>query len=206
MINRTNTTEAPTIAAMAGKPGPVRKPLQRISRLIRSSFILTTILFCLPARTACARPLQIEIVPRSPEQMSAFYEARGFPANMIDLLAETCYMTVRIKNTSQDVVWLDLSQWKFTAGEKPLHRYHRNEWLQRWQAMDVPLRFQSTFRWTLLPEILDYQPGEEEGGNIILVRTRLPVTLEATFPTGQHKQGKPYRLTLGNLRCAENTQ
>ena len=169
---------------------------------------IVTTLFCLQI-TACFAdkpPLEIELVPHSPEQMSAFYEARSFPKSMINLLDKTCYMTVRIKNTSQDVIWLDLSQWHFTTGDTPIHRFHRNEWLQRWKEMEIPLRFQSTFRWTLLPEVLDYQSGEEEGGNIILKRTDKPITLNATFPTGQNKQGKPYALILNNLRCAEDAQ
>jgi hypothetical protein len=175
-----------------------------------SRYLLTivTTLFCLQI-TACFAdnpPLEIELIPRSSEQMSAFYEARDFPKSMIDLLENTCYMTVRIKNTSQDVIWLDLSQWQFTTDKSPLHRFHRNEWLKRWQAIDALLRFQSTFRWTLLPEILDYQPGEEEGGNIILNRTDEAITLNATFPRGQDKQGKPYSLTLNDLRCAEDEQ
>ncbi|MEE9492593.1 MAG: hypothetical protein V3W04_04355 [Gammaproteobacteria bacterium] len=149
-------------------------------------------------------PLQIDIQPRTPEQMSAFYEARGFPQAMIDALETTCYMTVHIKNTSQDVLWLDLSLWRFTIGDISLKRFHRNEWLQRWKEMDIPLRFQSTFRWTLIPELLDYQPGEEEGGNIILKRTQEPITLHAVFPIGQDKQGKAHTVKIDNLRCAEN--
>ncbi len=176
--------------------------MNKFRTLIAMTIISLLITACFPDK----QPLEIEIVPRAPEQMSAFYEARGFPKIMVDQLATTCYMTVRIKNTSKDVLWLDLAQWHFTAGDAPLHRYHRKEWLQRWKTIDIPLRFQSTFRWTLLPEILDYQPGEEEGGNIILTRTDKPITLQATFPTQQNKQGKPYTLTLKDLRCAENEQ
>lgn len=171
----------------------------RVSVITIASLLMTA---CLTGK----QPLEIELVPRSAEQMSAFYEARGFPRRMIDLLAATCYMTVRIKNTSQDVIWLELAQWQFTSGGVSLHRFHRNEWLQRWQTINVPLRFQSTFRWTLLPESLDYQPGEEEGGNIILTRTDKPITLQARFPTAQDKQGEAYRLTIKDLHCAEDEQ
>ena len=150
--------------------------------------------------------LKVRLQPRSPEQMTAFYEARGFPVAMLKPLAKTCYITVGIRNNSDDTVWLDLSLWQFSAGDKPLHRYHRREWLQRWQTMGMPLRFQSTFRWTLIPELLDYQPGEEEGGNIILQRTNKPIHITAVFPTGQDKSGNPVKLTFDNIRCAEDIQ
>ncbi len=43
------------------------------------------------------------LVPRAPEQMAAFYEARGFPQNAIDLITDTCFVTVHIENKSQQV-------------------------------------------------------------------------------------------------------
>lgn len=49
---------------------------------------------------------------------------------------------------------------------------------------------QPTFRWTLLPENLDFQPDEREGGNIMLPRTRDPLL----------------RLKFDNLYCAEDPQ
>ncbi len=89
---------------------------------------------------------------------------------MIELLSRQCFITVRISNTGKDTLWLDLSRWRFIAHGKDIARYHRKHWLQQWQEMNIPLANQSTFRWTLLPEALGYQPDEAEGGNIILPR------------------------------------
>ncbi len=66
---------------------------------------------CLFSGSAClmARPaVDIEFMPSTPDQMSAFHEARGFPAEMIDLLSKQCFITVRIHNTGKEIVWLDL--------------------------------------------------------------------------------------------------
>ncbi len=158
----------------------------------------------LPAAAAGAAAVKLEFKPRTPEQMSAFYEARGFPDAMIKPLHEQCFITVRVTNTGDDVVWLDLGKWVFTANGKRIRRYHRNDWLEKWQQMGMPAAHRSTFRWTLLPETLDYQPGESEGGNIILPRVEGSIHLHTVFATGRDKKGPPLQLDFDNLTCAED--
>jgi hypothetical protein len=150
--------------------------------------------------------LAIRLSPRSPEQIAAFYEARGFPRNMIARLKQECFITVGISNKSANVLWLDLANWQFTSATKPLRRYHRNEWKPVWQALAVPMASQSTFRWTLLPESLDFRPHEREGGNIILPRVDTPITLTARFLTGSDKRGKPADITIEHIHCAQDRQ
>jgi hypothetical protein len=150
--------------------------------------------------------LDIEFKPRTPNQMGSFYEARGFPKAMLDVLKQQCYITVGIRNKSQQKIWLDLSSWNFSSADKPLKRETRDYWKQRWQEMGMPLNKQSTFRWTLIPETLDYLPGEEEGGNILLPFTKELISLQATFATGENKQGKTITITTDKLFCAEDAQ
>lgn len=171
-----------------------------------AALLLSTVLpvLALPASAADGAAIELQFKPRTPNQMSAFYEARGFPDEMIKPLHEQCFITVRVTNTGQQVAWLDLANWKFSANGKPLQRYHRNFWLEKWQRMDMPAAHRSTFRWTLIPELLDYQPGESEGGNIILPRVKGPIRLHAEFATGQDRNGPPVKLDYDNLECTED--
>ena len=150
--------------------------------------------------------LEIDFTPRTPNQMSSFYEARGFPKEMLDILKQQCFITVGILNTSKTKIWLDLNNWQFSTAGKPIIREHRDYWKQRWQELAVPLNKQSTFRWTLLPETLDYLPGEHEGGNIVLPFSNKPVSITATFASGENKQGKQITITTDKLFCAEDAQ
>ena len=150
--------------------------------------------------------LKIGFTPRSPQQMGSFYEARGFPKAMRDIIQKQCFITVGILNTSNKKIWLELSNWQFTSAGKPIIREHRDAWKKRWQEMDMPLSKQSTFRWTLIPETLDYLPGEHEGGNIVLPFTDNPISLTATFATGDNKQGETITITTDKLFCAENAK
>ena len=148
--------------------------------------------------------LTVRLTPRTPQQMAAFYEARGFGHAMIDVLSAQCFITVLIKNSSPDIVWLDLAQWTFDNTDGRLQRRHRDDWRKQWQALNVPLPHQSTFRWTLLPERLDFRPGEHEGGNIILPRAGKPMTIAARFDVGTDRSGKPILVEFNNVRCAED--
>ena len=150
--------------------------------------------------------VEIQFSPRSPEQLMSFYEARGFPAAMIDILKQQCFITVRIHNKSKEKVWHDLANWQFTHDGKPLKREHRNFWLDKWQSMNMPQASISTFRWTLLPETLDYLPDEQEGGNIILPRVKGSIAVKARFPAGDQKQGPVVSIDYHKLYCADNSE
>jgi len=150
--------------------------------------------------------MEVSFMPRTANQMGSFYEARGFPKAMRDVLKQQCFITVGIHNTSNKKIWLDMSNWEFAAGGKPIKREHRDYWKQRWQIMGVPLSKQSTFRWTLIPETLDYLPGEDEGGNILLPFSDKPISITATFATGENKQGEKIVITADKLFCAKDAE
>ncbi len=148
--------------------------------------------------------IQLELLPRSPEQISSFYEARGFPKEMLTVLSQQCFISVRLHNHRDELLWLELENWTFYNNGKPIHRKHRDEWIQFWKKMDMPMHNQATFRWTLLPEVLDFLPDEREGGNLILPRMAGNITLHATFATGENKQGKSIVIKYDKFSCAED--
>ncbi|HEB83101.1 MAG TPA: hypothetical protein ENJ11_09605 [Gammaproteobacteria bacterium] len=148
--------------------------------------------------------LHVEFTPRTPNQMMSFYEARGFPAEMRNLLEKQCFITVGITNTSNTRIWLDLSRWEFSINGKTVTPRPRDSWKERWQAMNIPLSKQSTFRWTLIPDTLDYLPGEREGGNLVLPFTPGYFSLTARFATGKDRQGKTITIKTDKLYCAED--
>ncbi len=150
--------------------------------------------------------LRVSMLPRTPEQIAAFYEARKFPVDMIERLKKECFVTVGIHNKTNDILWLELDNWTFSAAGKPVKRYHRNEWRSVWKSLAVPMASQSTFRWTLLPESLDFRPGEREGGNIILHRTNRAIRVNARFRTGADKSGKPVDIQVDELYCSGDAQ
>jgi hypothetical protein len=182
---------------------------RRITRLLLCFLILALPL----GSSQAARPdrqvyetgtLKLTVIPRTPQQMAAFYEGRGFPRKAIELTRTACFFTIGIHNKTQDILWLETANWQFQTVTGPLKRITRDEWKQRWQQLGLALPYQSTFRWTLLPAGLDFQPGEREGGNITLPRTDKPFSLRAAFATGKDKQGPRIEVEITDLRCAED--
>lgn len=150
--------------------------------------------------------LKIRLIARTPQQMAAFYEGRGFPPRMIELIASKCFITVGIRNKSADILWHELDRWRFTGTRGRIDRVQRAWWKAQWRAMNAPMPSQSTFRWTLLPERLDFRPDEAEGGNLVLPREKGPFTLEAYFLAGADRAGEAIRARLENLHCAEDSE
>jgi hypothetical protein len=147
--------------------------------------------------------LRLRLSPRSTEQMAGFFEARGFPAAMIQQLSGYCFFTVVIKNKMNKPLWLDLSEWEFLTDQQRLSRIPRSSWPSIWEALHIPLAAQATFRWTLLPESLQFYANESEGGNIILQKTDRPFVLRARFAVGA--KGDPLIATINGVRCAAAT-
>ena len=175
-------------------------------RLIR----FLVILFCMTPLLINATPqykdsnLSVRIKARTPHQMAAFYEARGFPQAMIEELNHVCFFTIIVKNNSNKILWHDLSKWRFSSAGNTIVRYDRKYWKAKWQNMKIPMASQSTFRWTLMPERLDFRPQEAEGGNITLPRKPTPFDIQATFGLGTGKPTPLINVTLPDVRCAED--
>lgn len=179
------------------------------------SRILTLLLGCLLATPALAiqRPvtgpffendaLRVHLTPRTPDQMAAFYEARGFPHEALGLVRQTCFVTISIHNKSSRVVWLEAGEWQFTSNGKPLRHLDDEYWKVQWDKIGLRQASRSTFGWTQLPLVRDLQPDEHVGGNVVLPGGTQKFTLEASFRTGADRNGEIIRLGFGNVDCPQ---
>ena len=140
----------------------------------------------------------------TPQQMAAFYEARGFPKNAIERLGKTCFLMAHVENRSDGILWLELKNWRFVTTEGELQRLDRHHWQAVWDEIDLPQANRSTFGWTQLPEVRDLQPGEPVGGNLVLPRTGESFTLEADFLSGENRRQGRIQVRFEDLRCAED--
>lgn len=173
----------------------------------------TTLLLPLPGQAADnkdryrleTKNIKIGMFPRTPSQMAGFYEGRGFPDKAIEATRKYCFITVGMRNTGKQVIWLDLASWRFYNKHGEIQRTSRDQWKQTWQQLGVPLANQSTFNWTLLPEQRDLHPDEPAGGNITLQPVDGSFNVKATFATGKDKSGQPLVVELQNVRCLKDS-
>jgi len=148
--------------------------------------------------------IKFALHPRTPEQMAAFYEGRGFPKNAVKASKNACFITAGMRNLSKHKIWLNLAQWRFYSTNGDIERMTHQQWKQQWQQLNVPLASQATFSWTLLPEARDLHQHEPVGGNITLTPPTQAFTVEAIFATGEHKKGPPLIIKIENVRCTQS--
>jgi len=148
--------------------------------------------------------LLMVIIPRAPEQMAAFYEARGFPQAAIDIITDTCFVTVHIENRSQQVTWLETANWRLGNNSQAVTILGADYWNGQWDTIDLPQANRSTFHWTQLPPVVDLQADEPVGGNIVLPGNVSSFHLEANFMTGKDKNGEPLQITFEHVECPQH--
>ena len=141
------------------------------------------------------------LIPRTPAQMAAFYEARGFSTAAIEKIKATCFVTVHIENHSQRVIWMEPRTWKFSSKGRPLQRLDSDYWDRQWDEIGLQQASRSTFGWTQLPAVRDLQPDEPVGGNVVFPGTTDSFDIEAYLPTGQDRRGKPIEVRFENVSC-----
>ena len=145
--------------------------------------------------------IYLRFIYRSAEQVAAFYEGREFPKAAIERAVQTCYVTLILKNKSDDILWLELDNWLFHKNGKMIPRYKQSYWNNQWDEMKLKQAYRSTFSWTLFPEIRDARPGESVSGNITIPMQTLPFSLTLNFARGQNKKGKMKTVKLNDIYC-----
>ena len=141
------------------------------------------------------------LIPHTPEQMAAFYEARGFPSAALELISNSCFVTVHIENKSKRVIWLETANWNLSSNNMPIQRLGKEHWDKRWDEINLPLANRATFAWTQLPVQRDLQPDEPVGGNIVLNGNIRKFNLEARFLTGRDKRGGMLEVRFQDVEC-----
>ena len=143
------------------------------------------------------------LMPHTPEQIAAFYEARDFPGEALELISKACFITVHIENKSNRVIWMETANWRLSSNKQTLRRLGKEHWDARWNEINLPLANRSTFGWTQLPVQRDLQPDEPVGGNIVLKGDISKFNLEARFLTGRDKRGGMLEVRFQDIECPE---
>ncbi len=144
----------------------------------------------------------MRLVLRTPAQLSAFYQGRQFNPAAIERILATCFVTPIIHNKTLEVLWLELDNWRFTRGEELIPRIGRDYWPEQWRQTGLPQAHQSTFGWTLMPEVRDLRLDEGVGGSVVIPWQTQPFTLTANFHTGADKRGKTKTIVFEDIQCA----
>jgi hypothetical protein len=146
--------------------------------------------------------LYARIIIRTADQLAAFYHGREFSKAAIKEIQSVCFVTPILKNKKFEVMWINLDEWQFFVDEVEVKRLNRDFWKQRWQQINLPLRHQATFGWTLMPEKRDLRFDEGVGGSVVIPWQDKPFTLAIRLPI-EHEDAKFVReLKFEGLKCS----
>ncbi len=157
-----------------------------------------------PSPTYKDAEVSVRVIMRTPDQLTAFYLGREFNHAAIDKILETCFITPIVQNRTLDVLWLDLDEWQFSQGDKVIPRIKRDYWPDKWQETGLSKSHQSTFGWTLMPEVRDLRLDEGVGGSVVIPMQTGPFQLTMKFHTGADKKGPVKTVVFEDLQCVTN--
>jgi hypothetical protein len=146
----------------------------------------------------------LRFIQLTPGQIGSFYEGREFSKAAVEKLMASCYVTVIIKNRSNDYLWVDISKWEFIQNGKKIIQQDREYWNRQWDEINLKRAHRSTFSWTLMPAERNLYPLEDVGGRIPIPMQTKPFTVVLNFPTGENKQGKMKTVKIDNVICKQD--
>lgn len=151
------------------------------------------------------RGFRVELVQLQPDQVRAFYIARGFTSEQAEPLARTCLMQLVIENgqpQGQAAIAVPLAQWRIATSEglQPLRL--KESWEPLWQRLNVAAPAQLAFQWALFPNEQAFHPGDRNWG---MLSTGLAAGSRFDLILGWRQGGQTKTATVKALQCAADS-
>ncbi len=146
--------------------------------------------------------LELQLIPRLPDQTRAFFLARGFPADVADRIARACVFQVIGKNVATSDaphdIRIDLRQWRITHRNQTVPIKLKEVWAEQWPD-DVPNAARIAFRWATFPTDQVYHPADDHNWGMVSLGPPPGSILDLDvvwFEDGRHKH-----FTIEGLDC-----
>ena len=147
--------------------------------------------------------VSIRLVQRLPDQTRGFFQARGFPVEDSDVIAQSCVFQTVFKNLSAAsapaTIEYNLRDWVVYVNGTRHGLKTREDWHKEWSKRKVPPSAQLAFEWALLPTRQTYQAGDYNWGMTLFA---LKPGTEFDLDVVWHQHGKKHMVHLKAMRCA----
>ncbi len=123
------------------------------------------------------RGIQVRLTQISPDQVRAFYQARGFSAAAAEHYVTECVFMTVVRNIGDTPIQHRLADWRYVAPGQPARAIRsKTEWARRWKQQGVNEAARIAFTWAQFPCHANLCAGRLEPGHDKLQRTaRRPV-------------------------------
>lgn len=151
--------------------------------------------------------VSIRLVQRLPDQTRGFFQARGFPVEDSERIAQGCVFQTVFKNVSPPsaavTIEYNLRDWVVLVAGERRGLKTREDWRKEWSARRVPPAAQLAFEWSLLPTRQTYRAGDYNWGMTLF---GLKPGAEFDLDVVWLHDGKPRSVRLNAVRCAPDIQ
>lgn len=104
--------------------------------------------------------VSIQLIQRLPDQTRAFFLGRGFGSEDADRVGRSCVFQTIFRNDGSEPVAYDLNAWSVLHRGGRLDLKTREVWDRVWSDRGVEQAPRIAFRWSLLPTIQRFEPGD----------------------------------------------
>lgn len=147
--------------------------------------------------------MNLRLVQRLPDQSRAFFMARGFSAEAVEPIAQSCVFQTIFTNTSHlaepSPIEYSLNDWVVRHADEEYGMKTREDWAEVWVERDVPRPARIAFEWALFPTHQTYHPGDYNWGMSII---DLSPGSEFDLTVVWHQYGRRHEATIEDMRCA----
>jgi hypothetical protein len=152
--------------------------------------------------------IQVRLTQISPDQVRAFYQARGFPAATAERYADECVFMTVVRNIGDTPILHRLADWRYAVSDQPPRAIRsKTEWERLWRRLGVNEAARIAFNWAQFPATQTFAPGDwNQGMTAYSVPRGGQFDLRFVWRTlkGMNAGGKIHSGNLEQVRCAND--
>lgn len=149
--------------------------------------------------------MRLRLVQRLPDQTRAFFLARGFSREQVEVIADNCVFQSVFANTSGldqgSALTYDMDRWKVMRADSTQGLQTREYWQDYWEQHNAPKAARIALEWALLPTRQVYQPSDYNWGmSIFGLKPGSRFDLEVSWSQFDVR----HRAVIEGLQCAKD--
>lgn len=150
--------------------------------------------------------ISLRLVQRLPIQSRAFFLARGFNKQQVEIVAQSCifqtvFKNISNKSSSPSPLTYNLNDWQVIHKGKARKMKLRKQWDAEWVKDKVKKPQRLAFEWALYPTTQTYQPGDYNWG---MSSFNLKPGEDFDLKLVWQQHGKQHSTLLKGIQCAED--
>lgn len=143
--------------------------------------------------------ISLRLVQLLPDQTRAFFLGRGFEADAADRVGRSCVFQTIFRNDGARAVEYDSSRWSILYRSEQLSLRTREVWDREWEARGIDEAARIAFRWSLLPTVQRFQPGDQNWG---MTSFGVPPGERFDLSLTVRVDGEPVTAEIPSIACA----